>query len=711
MKKFNLIVLSLLLIFCSNSTCLASQKIVAVNSSNSKSALAAATESKETSGKLSKTKNNILNHNATTVAIANSQSTASIENNQTTTEIDNNQTTVNATEIDMGDYQTEMIVGEKQLLSITVLPTDTTDQMVTFQSSNESVATINGMGRITAVSAGTTQITATCGTVQNSFQLTVKKSNDVEVTDIEIGNFEAEMEAGKTQTLSATVLPSNATDATITYQSSDTNIASVLSTGEVKAIAKGTVTITVSAGAISKSIQITVNEVKVIVATEIDLGDYQASMAVGEKQLLSATVLPTDTTDQTLTYQSSNEKVATINELGRIIAVSVGTANITVTCGTAENSFQLTVKKTNDIAVTDIEIGNYEKEMYVDKTQTLSTTVKPSTATDTTVTYSSSNTGVATVLPTGEVKGIGKGTTSITVQAGEISKSIEITVKVATTKIAVNKNYVILKPEDEFKLTASALPSDADQAMTYESTDKDIAIVTASGTISAKSIGTTSILVSNGDLSTAVTVIVNESGDADQATIEKTIAEVNCTKAENLSENEAFIIEKLKNENNSDDIEIDVKDYKVISKNILKALYETGKTIRILGEDYTLILKGRDIVNYENELSTEINIEKEDENLTFLINNSNNLPGLITLKLEYGGYQYLYLYNETKNKYQQLKMDDLSSISLDITGKYMLTQDKLSDISISIIVIILVVVILFGLVITYIAVKKQYWFW
>ncbi|OYO84960.1 hypothetical protein CG709_14565, partial [Lachnotalea glycerini] len=149
----------------------------------------------------------------------------------------------------------------------------------------------------------------------------------------------------------------------------------------------------------------------------------------------------------------------------------------------------------------------------------------------------------------------------------------------------------------------------------------------------------------------------------------------------------------------------------VISKNILKALYETGKTIRILGEDYTLILKGRDIVNYENELSTEINIEKEDENLTFLINNSNNLPGLITLKLEYGGYQYLYLYNETKNKYQQLKMDDLSSISLDITGKYMLTQDKLSDISISIIVIILVVVILLGLVITYIAVKKQYWFW
>ncbi|OYO87148.1 hypothetical protein CG709_14325, partial [Lachnotalea glycerini] len=71
----------------------------------------------------------------------------------------------------------------------------------------------------------------------------------------------------------------------------------------------------------------------------------------------------------------------------------------------------------------------------------------------------------------------------------------------------------------------------------------------------------------------------------------------------------------------------------------------------------------------------------------------------------------LYLYNETKNKYQKLKADDLSNISLDTAGKYMLTKDKLSNISISVVVIILVVVILLGLVIAYIAIKKQYWFW
>ena len=697
MKKLNIIVLIILLVFSCNSIGYASQKGLEKNINYSKSSTKTVTIKKVASDTLVKTKNNLLNN----------VTTSQLENNQKTIEIDSNQTTISATEIDMGDYQEEMIVGEKQLLTITVLPTDTTDQTITYQSSNESVATINGLGRITAISEGTTQISGSCGSVQNSFQLTVKQSNDIEVTDIEIGNYETEMKVGETQTISTNVLPSDATDTTVTYQSSNSNIASIRSTGEVKAIAKGTVIITVSAGAISKEIQITVNEEVTITATEIDLGDYQESMAVGEKQLLSGTVLPTDTTDQTLTYLTSNEKVATINEMGRITAVSVGTAKITVKCGETKNSFQLTVKKTNDTAVTDIEIGNYETEMYVDKTQTLSATVKPSDATDSTVTYSSSNTEVATVLSSGEVKGVGKGTVTITVQAGDISKDVNIIVKVQTTKIDVNKNYVILKPKDEFKLTSSALPSDADQAMTYESTDKEIATVAANGTINAKSIGTTSILVSNGDLSAAVTVIVNESGEADQDTIDKAIAEVSSTKVVNLSENESVIIDQLRDENNSDEIVIDVKDYKIISKNIIKALYETEKTIHILGEGYTLTIKGTDIVNYENELNTEINFEKENGKLAFLMNDGNNLPGLITLELEVEGYHYLYIYNETKNKYQKLKADDLSNISLDSAGKYMLTKDKLSNISISIVVIILVVVILLGLVIHILQLKSS----
>ncbi|KAB1435916.1 Ig-like domain-containing protein [Candidatus Galacturonibacter soehngenii] len=107
--------------------------------------------------------------NGTTGYAAQSETQAKAQDNQNTVK----EEIINPTEIDLGDYQSEMLVGEKQLLSVTVLPTNVTDQTVIYQSSDQGVATINGMGRITAISKGTTQITATCGSIQNEFSLTV----------------------------------------------------------------------------------------------------------------------------------------------------------------------------------------------------------------------------------------------------------------------------------------------------------------------------------------------------------------------------------------------------------------------------------------------------------------------------------------------------------------------------------------------------------
>ena len=143
-----------------------------------------------------------------------------------------------ANEIDMGDYSDTMTVGEKQLLSVTVLPLDATNQTVTYSSSNTEVATVNGLGRISAVSVGTTTITANCNGITSSINITVveKKDDKVEVTNIEISNHEDEVNVDETISLSATVLPSDATDSTVTYTSSNENIATVNSSGEVKGI-------------------------------------------------------------------------------------------------------------------------------------------------------------------------------------------------------------------------------------------------------------------------------------------------------------------------------------------------------------------------------------------------------------------------------------------------------------------------------------------
>ena len=119
------------------------------------------------------------------------------------------ETVIHVKEIDLGDYQEEMYVGERQLLVATLIPEESINQDVEYISSNESVATINGLGRISAIAVGTAEIYASCDGISNSFKLTVKEKKDekVAVTDIEISEHEDELALGKTMTLSAKILP------------------------------------------------------------------------------------------------------------------------------------------------------------------------------------------------------------------------------------------------------------------------------------------------------------------------------------------------------------------------------------------------------------------------------------------------------------------------------------------------------------------------
>ena len=95
-------------------------------------------------------------------------------------------------DIDLGDYQKEMEVGVNQLLMVTVLPTHATVQEVSYRSGNEGVATINAMGRITALADGQAEIFVKAEQVEKSFTITVKEKtieNKIVVSDIEISEF------------------------------------------------------------------------------------------------------------------------------------------------------------------------------------------------------------------------------------------------------------------------------------------------------------------------------------------------------------------------------------------------------------------------------------------------------------------------------------------------------------------------------------------
>ena len=257
---------------------------------------------------------------------------------------------VKAMELDLGDYLTEMTVGEKQLLCVTILPSNATDVELTYKSSNAKVATINGMGRITAVKKGSTKITVSCGNVSSSFDLTVKEAENTEVTvtELDLGDCPKEITIGTSQILSVGVIPANATETAFTYASSNPLVVSVNALGRVTGNQLGTAEITVSCGKVSSKFQLTVVEdssvEKEVEVQDIEIGDYEKELNVDETMSLSATVLPSDATDSTVTYKSSDTGIATVNSSGEVKGIAPGQVVIYVSAGNVTRQASFNVK-------------------------------------------------------------------------------------------------------------------------------------------------------------------------------------------------------------------------------------------------------------------------------------------------------------------------------------------------------------------------------
>ena len=161
-------------------------------------------------------------------------------------------------EIDIGDFVAEMYVGDTQLLMVTFFPSNNTEQNAVFMSSNTDVATINQTGRIRAVKIGLTEISVSTKNVTQKFTLRVivkAETPYVDVVDIDLGDFQEELYLGKSQLLSPTILPTNATDQKVDFYSSNPKVATINMMGRILAHSAGQTTIRVSAGAVIKSLK------------------------------------------------------------------------------------------------------------------------------------------------------------------------------------------------------------------------------------------------------------------------------------------------------------------------------------------------------------------------------------------------------------------------------------------------------------------------
>lgn len=429
--------------------------------------------------------------------------------------------------------------GETAILTATVKPDNATDKTVTWTSLGPEIATVDETGKVTAVKNGSATITAKAGEKSAECKVTVC----IPVTSIELDNTELGLKVGKTTTLIATVKPDNATDKTIVWSSSDSEIATVDETGMVTAIKDGTAIITVKAGEKTASCEVIVfSSIYVGNAVDLDIiitredgsaykllwadcnlgtdkpegyGDYYAWGETEEKDNYSwetykfrasgdsydnvqfskyntkesygpvdnITVLdPEDDvahvklggkwrmhTDVewkellnncTWTWTTQNEVYgclltskkngntiffpaagcgdgtnlystdapgyywsASLHTYNPYLAWDISFFPILADTGNMNRCFGLSVRPVmeTELPVTSIELDQVTLTLKPEETATLVATVKPDNATDKTVTWTSSDSSIASVDNTGKVTAIKEGTATITAKAGDKS--------------------------------------------------------------------------------------------------------------------------------------------------------------------------------------------------------------------------------------------------------------------------------------------------
>lgn len=333
-----------------------------------------------------------------------------------------------------------MSKGETKQLTATVEPSNATNRAVSWKSSNTSVATVDASGKVTGVNTGTATITVT--TEDGGKTASCSVSVSVPVTAIAVNPSQHSMTEGDSYTLSVSFYPSNASNKTVTWSSNYTPVATVNSSGTVKAIKEGSAIITARSedGGYTSTCKITVVKATVAV-TNVSVSPTSLNMTVGDKQKLTATVSPADAYNKNVSWKSSNNNVASVDSGGTVSAVSAGTATITVTTqdGNKTATCQVTVKAAT-VSVTGVTVTPSSLTLPEGQTHGLTATVSPTNATNKNLSWSSNNTNVATVDQNGKVTAITPGYANITVKTEDGNKTATCYLTVQTA----SPNYVDL---------------------------------------------------------------------------------------------------------------------------------------------------------------------------------------------------------------------------------------------------------------------------
>ena len=216
---------------------------------------------------------------------------------------------------------------------------------IEWTSSDESVATVDATGMVVAVSAGEADITASVTDSEMSAvcKVTVKvAAKDITVPD----SLDVKLNDCNETSIEATVSPADATDVEVKYASTDEAVTTVDKDGKVQILQPGECDIATTLTQEGKKVVEKKTHIKAFYEVEgITLDKTEGILTAGNTVTLNATVLPEEIADETIvTWTSSDEKVATVDENGKVTAIAAGEATITANAGEKSTTYKLTVQ-------------------------------------------------------------------------------------------------------------------------------------------------------------------------------------------------------------------------------------------------------------------------------------------------------------------------------------------------------------------------------
>jgi uncharacterized protein YjdB len=400
-----------------------------------------------------------------------------------------------------------LYLGETFGLTAAVKPDDASDKTVAWTTSDDTIATVDSDGKVTALNVGSAVITATANggsKVSAQCQVTVKKH----VTGITLNKNIAVLYTGETEKLETTVTPDDASDKTVTWSTSNGTIATVDATGTVTARKAGSAVIKATANdgsGVYAACTVTVKQY----AAGITLSSNSLTIYIGETSGLTAAVKPADTSDKTVAWSTSDGTVATVGSNGMVTALKTGSAVITATANGGSKVFaqcQVTVKK----RVTGITLNSNSAVLYTGEMAALAATVLPDDASNKTITWSTSNASVAAVNASGTVTALKAGSAVIRATANDgsgIYAQCTVTVKQRITGITLSAVSITIYLGKTAELAADVQPADAsNKSVTWATSNGASVAVDASGVISGLKEGTAAVTATANDGSGASAV-------------------------------------------------------------------------------------------------------------------------------------------------------------------------------------------------------------